>query len=91
MSTPDSSRIERGDLHIAACLYDFIEQHALPNSGVSSDVFWQGFEQILTEFTPRNESLLARRDELQVIIDKLLSPPKTENETSFDKRASTVI
>lgn len=70
MSTPDSSRIERGDLQIAACLYDFIEQHALPNSGVSSDVFWQGFEQILTEFTPRNESLLARRDELQVTIDK---------------------
>ncbi|MDM7859657.1 malate synthase G [Alteromonas sp. ASW11-36] len=83
MSTTNSNRIARGDLQIATCLYEFIEQQALPNSGVTSDDFWQGFEQILAEFTPRNHALLAHRDKLQVKLDNFHKENPDLDATSY--------
>ncbi|RYF89976.1 MAG: malate synthase G, partial [Caulobacteraceae bacterium] len=50
-------------------LHDFVERDLLPGTGVAPAAFWDGLERILTQFTPRNAALLARRDELQGRID----------------------
>jgi len=50
-------------------LHQFIEQEALPDSGISSDRFWNGLASILDEFNARTGASLQRRDELQTAID----------------------
>jgi malate synthase len=58
-----------GDLQIAPVLKDFVDNEALPGTGLESAAFWSGLSRIVTEFAPRNAALLARRDELQAKID----------------------
>ncbi|SNB70239.1 malate synthase [Arboricoccus pini] len=62
-------RVKTGRLAIAPVLKDFIEQEALPGTGVEATALWAGLESILVELAPRNKALLARRDELQAKID----------------------
>ncbi|MEY2853286.1 MAG: hypothetical protein RL030_418 [Pseudomonadota bacterium] len=64
-----TDRIESGRLQIDPALHAFIESEALPGTGIEPARFWQGLESVLSEFTPRNDALLARRDELQARID----------------------
>jgi malate synthase len=59
----------REGLNIASELERFIEDEALPGTGLSSAAFWLGFAALLAEFAPRNRELLARRDALQVQLD----------------------
>ena len=54
-----------GALRIAQPLYDFIEHHALPGTGISAAHFWAALEAVLRELTPRNRQLLATRSNLQ--------------------------
>ena len=61
--------IQRGRMQIAAILDTFINEQALPGSGVEQDKFWQGFESVLAEFVGQNKALLATRDKLQAQID----------------------
>ncbi len=56
-------------LSIARVLYDFINEEALPGTGLEQDAFWQGFAQILQEFSATNAALMAKRAELQSKID----------------------
>ena len=56
-------------LQVATPLYAFIENEALPGTGVSAEAFWSGFAKMLQDLAPRNRALLARRDELQAQID----------------------
>ncbi|MEB3752813.1 malate synthase G [Acinetobacter sp. MD2(2019)] len=65
-----TTRIQKGKLAIAKELYDFIENEALPSSGVNSESYWKGFEQVVVELSPKNKALLAKRDELQAKIDE---------------------
>lgn len=62
-------RISCHGLQVAAHLHQFIEQHALPGSGVDTQTFWGGLADIVSELAPRNRELLAVRDTLQVQID----------------------
>ncbi|MBO7080783.1 MAG: malate synthase G [Neisseriaceae bacterium] len=63
-------RITAAGLQVDKELYDFIEQDILPHHPkVKSGEFWQGFADLLKEFTPRNRALLAKRDELQSKMD----------------------
>jgi malate synthase len=57
--------VKVGDLQVARELADFINSEALPGSQVDQETFWEGFEKIITELTPRNKELLAKRNELQ--------------------------
>ena len=50
-------------------LHAFVEQELLPGTGLTPDAWWAALEAILSDFTPRNAALLARRDELQAQID----------------------
>ena len=49
---------------------DFIENKALPDTGVSQDNFWLGLSSLIKEMTPENRKLLRAREELQDKIDK---------------------
>ncbi len=57
-------------LQVANELHAFIEAKVLPATGVSSEVFWKGFDAIVSEFAPKNVALLAERDRLQLEMDK---------------------
>jgi malate synthase len=64
-----SERIQIGTLSVAKVLHDFIENDAAPGTGLPPAVFWAALESIVAELGPRNAALLARRDELQAVID----------------------
>ncbi len=64
-----ADRIEAGALQVDKALYDFINEEALPGTGVSTEAFWSGFDSLIHGLSPRNRELLATRDELQSRID----------------------
>jgi len=65
-----TARIQKGKLAIAKELYDFIENEALPGSGLDSETYWKNFEQVVVDLSPKNKALLAKRDEIQAKIDE---------------------
>ncbi|WP_371196333.1 malate synthase G [Glaciecola sp. SC05] len=65
-----SAYIAKGRLQIAAPLYSFLSEQALPGTHVSEAQFWQGFEAVLNDFTERNHGLLNKRTALQNAIDE---------------------
>jgi len=64
-----SSRETRNGLQIAVELADFIENRALPGTGVSPDAFWAGLSRMVAELGPKNRALLAKRTEIQGRVD----------------------
>ncbi|GAB4356187.1 MAG: malate synthase G [Gammaproteobacteria bacterium] len=64
-----SERVTIGNLQIAKPLYDLVREQIAPGTGVDPDQFWSAFGEIVSELTPKNRALLARRDELQAKID----------------------
>jgi len=64
-----SPRVERADLQVASELASFIEEQAIPGTGVDPSQFWAGFSALVYELGPRNTALLHRRDELQAKMD----------------------
>lgn len=64
-----SDRQNLNGLQIAPELVDFIDNQALPGTGVSSETFWAGLSKIAHDFGPKNRSLLAKREDLQGQID----------------------
>ncbi len=65
-----TARIQKGKLAIAKELYDFIENEALPGSGLDSEAYWKNFEQVVVDLSPKNKALLAKREEIQAKIDE---------------------
>jgi malate synthase len=65
----DTRRIDRAGLSIADTLVRFVEEQALPGTGIAPDAFWAGMAGIFTRFAPENATLLAIRDDLQAKID----------------------
>jgi malate synthase len=65
-----TDRVTVGNLRVAQVLYDFINNEALPGTDVDPDSFWAGVDKVVTDLTPQNQDLLARRDDLQAQIDK---------------------
>ena len=64
-----TQRIQAGGLRVAKPLYDFINDEALPGTGIAAERFWSALASIIEDLAPRNRALLARRDELQAKID----------------------
>ena len=52
-------------IKVAGVLRSFIEDEALPGTGVASDAFWTGVAALVRDLAPRNRELLDLRDELQ--------------------------
>ncbi|MEV6320826.1 malate synthase G [Nocardia sp. NPDC051787] len=64
-----TERIQVGGLQVAGVLHEFVENEALPGTGVDSAAFWAGAEQVINDLAPRNRALLAERDEIQGKVD----------------------
>ncbi|HPQ94763.1 MAG TPA: malate synthase G [Thiolinea sp.] len=64
-----SDKIQVGNLKVSTLLHNFVNQEALPGTGVSPERFWTGLDRIVHELAPRNRELLATRDRLQAQID----------------------
>ena len=56
-------------LGIDRVLYDFVNQEAMPGTGVVERPFWGGFAALVRTMAPRNAALMLRRDQLQEKID----------------------
>ena len=65
-----TQRTQIHGLQVATVLADFINQKVLPGTGVAPDVFWKGFDAIVTDLAPQNAALLAERDRLQLELDR---------------------
>ncbi|MEH6633373.1 MAG: malate synthase G [Halopseudomonas aestusnigri] len=60
-----TDRIKIGTLRIDKILHDFVTTEALPNTGITAQTFWNGFETLLEELAAENRDLLAKRGQLQ--------------------------
>jgi malate synthase len=69
MSHDKTPRTQIHSLQVATPLHKFIETQVLPDTGVSSDKFWKGFDAIVQDLAPKNIALLAERDRLQSDMD----------------------
>ena len=58
----DGLKVDKG-------LYDFVNNEAIPDTGIQAQAFWQGFASLVRTLAPRNAALLHKRDELQAKID----------------------
>lgn len=61
--------IERNGLKIDEQLVRFVEDKALPGSGIEANAFWGGLADLYANFAPRNRALLKTRADLQAKID----------------------
>ena len=64
-----TQRTQVHGLQVATELYEFINAHVLPGTGVASETFWKGFDAIVADLAPKNAALLAERDRLQSELD----------------------
>ena len=63
------TRTARHGLQVDHRLAAFIEDNALPGTGVAPDAFWAGFAALIGDLAPRNRALLDTRAALQSRID----------------------
>ncbi|MDR9051151.1 malate synthase G [Burkholderia multivorans] len=61
--------IDHDGLQVAPALSQFIENEALPGTGIDKAAFWRGFSALVHDLAPRNRELLAERDRLQSELD----------------------
>jgi malate synthase len=79
-----TDRVDIHGLQVARELYDFVNNEALPGTGVEADAFWSGAADVINDLTPRNRELLAIRDDLQAKIDQWhLDHPATDGTVDF--------
>ena len=64
------NRIQAGGLQVAEVLYQFINEEAMPETGIERDAFWDAFGTIVHDLAPKNAMLLQKRDDLQAVISK---------------------
>jgi len=61
--------VQSGGIQVAKELYDFINDSAIPGTGIEAQDFWAKFDKIANELAPKNRALLAKREDLQAKID----------------------
>ena len=65
-----SERIQVGGLHVDAGLYWFVNEQALPGTGIESSHFWKAFESIILDLAPKCQTLLDKREAIQNQLDE---------------------
>jgi malate synthase len=64
------TRTNKAGLQVDAGLASFVEERALPGTGVEAGAFWDGFAAMVRDLAPRNADLLAVRAQMQAKIDE---------------------
>jgi malate synthase len=67
-----------GPIKVHESLKNTVENEILPGTSITPQVFWKELGDLLVEFTPRNESLIRKRDALQAQIDSYLLANKNK-------------
>ncbi len=62
--------VDKSGLKVDRLLVEFVENEAIPGTGVTPAQFWDGFAGLVRDFAPRNRALLAVRDKIQHQIDE---------------------
>ena len=65
-----AARVDLHGLRVAAELAAFVNDQALPGTGVAPAAFWAGFSAMVSDLAPKNRALLAQREALQAQIDE---------------------
>ena len=65
-----TARTKVGQLQVATQLFDFVNQQALPGTGLDSADFWSGVEALIHELAPVNKALVEKREVIQQQIDE---------------------
>jgi malate synthase len=78
-----TNRIQRGDLQVSEDLDKLISEKVCMNIDVEPEQFWNSFNEVVKEFTPRNRALLAEREELQTKIDNWHKENKEFNKETY--------
>ncbi|RUS60022.1 malate synthase G [Pseudorhodobacter sp. E13] len=63
-----SQKAEKNGLQVDTRLVDFVENQALPGTGVPAATFWGGLADAIHDLAPKNRAFLAKRAELQAKI-----------------------
>ncbi len=58
-------RVEVGGLKVDKELFDFVNDEAMPGTGIDQDGFWNAFGDVVHSLAPRNRALLEKRRDLQ--------------------------
>ncbi len=74
-------------LKIAPELADFIENQALPGTGVSAETFWSGLSKMIHDLGPENRAFLDTRGAMQAQIDAWHVERKDQPHDHFAYRA----
>ncbi len=64
-----TEHVQVGGLQVAKVLFDFVNNEAIPGTGLTADKFWAGADKVIHDLAPKNKALLAKRDDLQARID----------------------
>ncbi|MDH0290824.1 malate synthase G [Pseudomonas sp. GD04087] len=64
-----TERVQVGGLQVAKVLFDFVNNEAIPGTGIEAGKFWAGVETVINDLAPKNKALLAKRDEIQAKVD----------------------
>lgn len=74
-----SEYVKVGNLQVASVLYQFINSEVLPDSGLTREHFWFDFNTLIHDLAPKNKALLAKREEIQ----RLINEWHKENKANF--------
>ena len=75
-------RTNKGNLKVDSRLVDFLDNEAIPETGINLNNFWSKFDQATHELAPINKKLIKIREEIQKKIDEWHLSKKG---TTFDK------
>ena len=79
-----TTRVDRAGLAVDKVLADFIEEQALPGTGVDAGTFWDGLAELAHELGPKNRALLDKREAIQSQIDEW---HRARNDQGHDAKA----
>ncbi|MHC8303064.1 malate synthase G [Pseudomonas sp. ZS1P83] len=64
-----TEHVQVGGLQVAKVLFDFVNNEAIPGTGLTADKFWAGADKVIHDLAPKNKALLAKRGDIQARID----------------------
>jgi len=76
-----TDRVTVGTLDVDEGLYNFVNEKALPGTGIEQGSFWNDLEKLVLDLAPRNKALLEKREMLQGRIDDYY---KSHDGTNYD-------
>ena len=79
--------VQKGGLQVAQALYDFVNEKAIPGTGIDAEKFWAEFDVLANELAPKNKALLAKRDDLQAKIDAYHTGRKGQSHNAAEYKA----